>query len=245
MTVGSPKSHACITTKLADKIKCIVISIDYRLAPEFEYPAAHHDLYDVLEYFCEDQYEKDVDHIVEKLGGKYDMSRLALCGDSAGATLIGALCFYARERKVEIKHQILVYPCIYYNGVNPLKLIPEPTDSFVKYRDGPLLTAPSIKFSIHKFFGGDQRQALTGALIYTPLHLYKDLPNTTIICARFDPLRDEGYDFYKHMQLHAPNAKINFKEYDSIHGFFGIDIFDYGRESIDYAIEVLKDSLYK
>lgn len=100
--VGSARSSAATTGALAKDIGCLVVSVDYRLAPEFRYPDAIEDCYVALKWLHDE---------ADALGA--DRSRIAVAGESAGGGLAAALALLARDRReVTLIHQHLIYPML-------------------------------------------------------------------------------------------------------------------------------------
>lgn len=98
-TVGSIASHDGLCRRLAHLAECAVVSLDYRLAPEFKFPTAHEDSWDALQW---------VAHSGSTRG--LDGTRLAVGGDSAGGTLSAACAIEARDHGLPLALQLLFYP---------------------------------------------------------------------------------------------------------------------------------------
>lgn len=99
--VGSLASHDGVARFLCRRGQCVVISIDYRLAPEHRYPAAVEDAWAATSWVAAHANE---------LGG--DPQRLAVGGDSAGGNLAAVVARWARDRRIPIALQLLVYPVL-------------------------------------------------------------------------------------------------------------------------------------
>ena len=100
--LGSVKSGLEEAKRLADLTSFPVYSVEYRLAPEYPYPAGLHDCYDVLVYLSEN---------AEELG--IDCERIAIYGGSAGGGMCACLALYARDMKgPDIALQVLLYPML-------------------------------------------------------------------------------------------------------------------------------------
>jgi len=92
---------------LAEKIQGVVVSVDYRLAPEDPFPKGFHDCVDAIRFVCENSNAFSI-----------DSNRIGVCGDSAGGNLAAACALYDRDhKKHKIACQALLYPC-----VNPFSL---------------------------------------------------------------------------------------------------------------------------
>jgi acetyl esterase len=98
-TVGSVQTHDGLCRRLSHLAHCAVVSVDYRLAPEHQFPTAHEDAWDVV---------LGLSQRGSQLG--LDMGRMALGGDSAGGTLAAACAIEARNHGVPLALQLLFYP---------------------------------------------------------------------------------------------------------------------------------------
>jgi acetyl esterase len=98
-TIGSVDTHDRVCRMLAEQADCVVLSVDYRLAPEHPFPAAVDDAFEVLAWLRREAGALAV-----------DPARIALGGDSAGGTLATASAIHARDRGWPIALQLLIYP---------------------------------------------------------------------------------------------------------------------------------------
>ena len=98
-TVGSIATHDALCRRLSALADCAVLSVDYRLAPEFPFPQAHDDAWDVVQWVAR-----------EGAAHGLDARRLAVGGDSAGGTLAAACAIEARNHRLPIALQLLFYP---------------------------------------------------------------------------------------------------------------------------------------
>jgi acetyl esterase/lipase len=100
--LGTPEEGDLLCQRFVTEARCVVVSVDYRLAPEHKYPAAIEDCYTALEWFAEHAAELGV-----------DSSRIGIAGQSAGGGLTAALALLTRDRKgPEICFQMPLYPMI-------------------------------------------------------------------------------------------------------------------------------------
>ncbi|WP_431307907.1 alpha/beta hydrolase [Alicyclobacillus sacchari] len=107
--LGGLESHDPVCRAVANIAHCVVLSVDYRLAPEYKFPTAVADAYDTLVWIA--------DH-AESL--QLDQARIAVGGDSAGGNLAAVACILAKERKgPKIAYQWLLYPSTGYDPENP------------------------------------------------------------------------------------------------------------------------------
>ena len=98
-TVGSVQTHEVLCRRLAKQADCAVVSLDYRLAPEFKFPTALHDAWDALQWLS-----------VHRPALGLDTARLAVGGDSAGGTLAAVCAALARDAGLDLALQLLIYP---------------------------------------------------------------------------------------------------------------------------------------
>ena len=98
-TIGSVATHDVLCRELARLSGCMVVSLDYRLAPEHRFPTAHNDAWDALQWLAQH---------AASLGA--DPQRLAVGGDSAGGTLAAACALQARDAGLALALQLLFYP---------------------------------------------------------------------------------------------------------------------------------------
>jgi acetyl esterase len=158
---------------LAHATGCVVLSVDYRLAPENKFPVPLHDYYAALSWVASH---------ADALG--IDVTRLVAGGDSSGANLAAAATLRARDdaKGPAIAHQLLLYP--------PL----DATMSSTSYRDfatGYFLTRSAMEFCWSAYLNekADGESSWASPLRAASL---SDLPSATILVCEYDPLRDEG-----------------------------------------------------
>lgn len=207
---------------LTNRSGYVVVSVDYRLAPEYKCPAAAEDCYAATAWAAEN---------AAGLGA--DPTRLAIAGDSAGGNLAAVVAQLARDRAgPRIAYQVLIYPVTNHDFS---------TASYRENADGYLLTKDSMTWYWNHYLA-DAAQG--NDPVASPLRA-KDvsgLPPAFIITAEFDPLRDEGETYAA--RLRDAGVKVTTKRYDGmIHGFFQLSaMIDRGRQAIDDVAEALRDA---
>ena len=172
---------------LANATQCVVLSVDYRLAPEHKFPGPLEDFCDALAWGCR--------HAVN-LG--LDPGRIAVGGDSAGGNLAAAACLVAREQGgPAIAHQLLLYP--------PLDASMD-TASYGTYGQGYYLTEEVMQYCYAMYLDGpaDGRSPYVSPL---RARSHEGLPPVTLLVCEFDPLRDEAEAYAKRLR-HA-NVPVN------------------------------------
>ena len=196
--IGSLDTHDSVCRMLANQADCIVVSVDYRLAPEYKFPAAVEDCESALKWLAL--------HAME-FGA--DPQAIAVGGDSAGANLATVVAILARDAgHPKLAFQLLIYPCA----------APEPeTPSHYKFAEGYVLSRNTITW----FFRHYQRnRADSNNFRFAPLVAddLANLPPALVLVAGYDPLRDEGVDYAKRL-IEAGN-RVRLVNYEGmIHGF--------------------------
>ena len=220
--IGDLDSHDSACRALANKTECLVVAVDYRLAPEHKFPGAVED--------CEAALHWVAAHATE-LGG--DPGRIAVGGDSAGGNLAAVVALLAREKGgPKLCFQLLIYPCV----------APEPeTPSHNQFAEGYLLTRKTITWFFKQYLRSSKD---TLDPRYAPLE-EKDLsslPPSLVIVAGFDPLRDEGVDYAKAL-IEAGN-KVTLANYEGmIHGFYLMGgMVDKANQAIEESARHLKEA---
>jgi acetyl esterase len=209
--------------ELANAAGCVVVSVDYRLAPESEFPAAADDCYAATRWVA--------DHATS-LG--IDPKRLAIGGDSAGGNLAAVTALRARDQGgPALAFQLLVYPATDAACDTP---------SYHDNADGYLLTKDSMAWFWDHYLRNDADRANPHA---SPLRAesLEGLPPALVITAEFDPLRDEGEAYGK--RLRQAGVPVAISRYDgTIHGFFTMTGFlDLARNAVAEAAAALRQSL--
>ena len=166
---GSIESHEGITRRIASGTGFRVLSVEYRLAPQFPYPAGPDDCEFVLNWALEG-YGQDEWGI--------DRQNIAIGGDSAGGNMAAYL---AQKYRDKIKAQILFYPLMQLVDFKPPKPGPQ---------DWLQLGFMALKFiDEHYVDGSDPNETRLSPLFEEKL---RDLPPAYVLTCGLDPLRDEG-----------------------------------------------------
>ena len=221
--IGDIESSDGLCRTLCNAAKCIVMSVDYRLAPEHPFPAAVDDSYHAVLWASEN---------AARFGG--DASRIAVGGDSAGGNLAAVVAQIARDRgKPALKYQLLIYP-VTDAACN--------TPSYSQNSEGYFLTQAAMRWFWNHYIGKDINPSNPMA---SPLHAhnFKGLPPALVITAEFDPLRDEG-EAYADCLKNA-GVPVHLTRYNGmIHGFFTMaGIIDQGRLAVEQAAAALRAAL--
>jgi acetyl esterase len=196
-SLGNLDQSDWLCAHVASRVGALVVSVDYRLAPEHPYPAGRDDGYAALCWA--------VRH-ADALGGRAD--RVAVMGDSAGGNLAAVVCLLAREGGPVIDAQVLLYPVV------DLSLAAPSTDAFER---GPMLTRADMAVFRANYLGedGDASDPFCSPLL-APDH--RDLPPALVITAKVDPLHDDGVAYADRLRAagvptrHTDHAR-------AVHGF--------------------------
>ncbi|HHW46019.1 MAG TPA: alpha/beta hydrolase [Clostridiales bacterium] len=193
-------NRTCIN--LSEQTKHIVISVDYRLAPEHKFPAGLNDCY----FAARELFAGRILNI--------PCENITLAGDSAGGNLAASVSLMARDRgEFSPPRQILIYP-----AVNNDYSESSPFESVIKYGDNFLLTRKKINDYIELYLPNISEK---NNPYFAPLlaENFANQPDTLIITAEFDPLRDEGEEYGRRLAASGNYVEI-YRIKEALHGFF-------------------------
>lgn len=177
--IGSYAQKHKVTNKIADKAQCIVISVDYALAPEHPYPAGLMDCLAVFNYLIENaRYFRS------------DPKRIVVAGDSAGATLSAVICQFQRDHKQPMPMaQILFCPATGEKNPETGEIWPSRINSVKK----SFLTKRSLEIFFDFYLQGKLKENENNPYVH-PLYAlsFKNLPPAMVSLCGKDPLHDEG-----------------------------------------------------
>ncbi len=218
--IGNLDSHDGVARELASQTGIVVVSVDYRLAPEHKFPAAVDDAVAVTRWV--------LDHAAE-VGG--DPTRVAIGGDSAGGNLSAVVTHELRGR---LAFQLLVYPAVDLGMSSP---------SIEENGEGYLLTKASMEWFIGHYIGGTTADPADARLSPLANTEWTGLPPALVITAEFDPLRDEGEAYAA--KLSAEGVATTLHRYDGqIHGFFSMGaLVPDGKAALAEAAAALRAAL--
>ncbi|MEN8159131.1 MAG: alpha/beta hydrolase, partial [Myxococcota bacterium] len=221
--IGSIDTHDGSCRDLANRIGCVVVSVDYRLAPENPYPAAAEDCYAATKWVSENAAAVGV-----------DPGRIAIGGDSAGGNLTAAVALMARDRGAPaLRHQLLVYPVTDADFSRP---------SYRENAEGYLLTTKAMEwFWGHYVPDPARRQDAYAAPLRAPD--LSGLPPAFVLTAEYDPLRDEGEALAARLEQAGVPTRLTRYE-GAIHGFFAMGLLaEVARRAVDDAVAELRQAL--
>jgi acetyl esterase len=218
--IGDIESSDGLCRSLANAAGCIVVSVDYRLAPEHPFPAAVDDAFHATLWAAAN---------ASSFGG--DPLRIAVCGDSAGGNLAAVVAQIARDRgEPAIRFQLLIYPVTDAACDTP---------SYSENAEGYFLTREAMHWFWNHYV---QKEADRSHPYASPLRAgnLADLPAALVITAEYDPLRDEGERYAERMR--AAGTPVQLRRFDGmIHGFFTMGaVIDQGRIAIQQSAAALR-----
>jgi acetyl esterase len=197
--IGDLDSHDVVCRKLADEGELMVVSVDYRLAPEHKFPAAVDDAIASTKWIAENAKQFGI-----------DASRLMVGGDSAGGNLAAVVAISARDGNgPDIAGQLLIYPAIDFAMTHPSHKEPETsillTHSVIRWFSDHYLNGAA---DVHDWRASPARaKTLIG------------LPPAYVLTAGADPLRDEGDEYAR--RLKEAGVAVTHRTFPGqFHGFF-------------------------
>jgi len=198
--VGDLEMHDDTCRMLANEARCIVVSTDYRLAPEHPFPVPLDDCWSVLRWAA------------AHLGDRgWDGSRLAVGGTSSGGNLSAAVALRARNEGLPLSLQLLLYPALDSTMATP---------SWRQFGEGHFLTASQMAWYWRQYAGDPEVRRLPEV---SPSHStdLTGLAPSLVVTAECDLLRDEAEDYARRMS-HAGVPVRLWRFRGQIHGFLSL-----------------------
>ena len=220
--VGDLDSADSAARNLCAGADCVVVSVDYRLAPETKFPGPAEDCYDATQWLAANATALNV-----------DPGRIAVGGDSAGGNLAAAVSLMSRDRGgCSLAFQLLVYPVTERDVDN---------GSYRDNADGYQLTRDGMIWYWDHYLAdaADAANAYAAPLQAADL---SGLPPALVLTAEYDPLRDEGEAYAAALQ--AAGVPTECIRYDGlIHGFFGMfAAVDQARQAVAHSAAALREA---
>jgi acetyl esterase len=220
---GDLETHDPVCRDLATRSGCIIVAVDYRLAPEHRFPAALDDAYDAVVWVSENGYHLGI-----------EAQRVGVGGDSVGANLAAVVALLDRDRRGgALKCQMLVYPML------------DATCSCESHRTFATGYGPGSEDMMRgwrEYLGGqvDPKNPLASPFFAKDL---RGLPPALVQTAEYDTLRDEAETYAR--RLRDAGVPVVSTRYDgAIHGFFQMaGVLESGRRAMDEAAGFLRDVL--
>ncbi|WLR47356.1 alpha/beta hydrolase [Halobacillus litoralis] len=220
---GNIDSSDNICRYFSSHAQTVVISVDYRLAPEHKYPAAFHDALDTVTWVS-----------IEAHRWNIDFTRLAVGGESSGGNLAAASAIYFMDdEEIEISHQFLITPVLDHNF---------DTASY-KANYTYNLTNEKMKW----FFQHYLKKEEDGRDVFvSPLRTRSmaKLPQTLMVTAEYDPLRVEAFTYAE--RLETSGVSVNHLHFeDLVHSFINMaGVVDRSAEALEDITSALKEMLH-
>lgn len=199
--MGSVELMDDIARKLCRDISAVIVSVDYRLAPEHPFPAAHDDALTATLWALRNAGE---------LGG--DRTRVAVAGESAGGNLAASTALRLRDRGERLAAQLLVVP-----GVDFAR---DTGQIEASCSDFPMLSPSDLRDISRLYLGENAAQA--GSFPPSPMHAadFRGVAPAVVAVAGHDPLQEEGVTYAG--RLAAAGVPVRVLRFDDMfHPFFG------------------------
>lgn len=202
LAVDTVSVYDPICRRLADATGYLVVSVEYRLAPENKYPAATHDALAAARQVFANLTALHLPFIRD----------LTVCGDSAGGYLAAAVsAALQNEDDIPLTHQVLIYPCLDF------------THQFPSVAENCNVTTGFTKQKLHWYFdqyfrpGDDRRQA---SPLFQPLT--EKMPATLVVTVEYCPFRDEGREYVRRLQKLGVRAESYHYE-NMVHSYLNFE----------------------
>ncbi|WP_338762361.1 alpha/beta hydrolase [Massilia sp. METH4] len=215
--LADTKTYEASIRALAAGAGAVVVSPDYRRAPEHRFPAAPEDAFATYRWVLE--------HAGELQG---DAERVAVAGESAGGNLAAVVALMARDKDVPAPvHQLLLYPVV-NNDTN--------TPSYQRNANAKPLNKAMMQWFFQHYGGAAQNPYALPAKAQT----LQGLPSATVITAEIDPLASEGEAYAE--RLKKDGVKVDYRQFDGVtHEFFGMGaVVPKAVDARKFAVEGLK-----
>lgn len=218
---GTTKNYSLFLNALANNLNRYVIAIEYPLAPEHPYPEGFNFCYEAIKVI----FNEAKNHNIE-------LNNTVIMGDSAGANLATSLCIKAKKNKdFKIKAQVLLYPIVQTNFTNNKKFKSIEENGYDYF-----LTKKMINdyLSLYLKNNKDYKDKFVAPL---HAHFLYNMPKSLIITAEYDPLRDEGYAYFKKLRRYFNKVEYhNIKRV--IHGYINNPLFN---KETKKTIKIIKE----
>jgi acetyl esterase/lipase len=224
LVAGSVATHDSIGRALANSGACRIVSVDYRLAPEHPFPAALDDALAAVTHIGAHAAEFGIDG-----------TRLGICGDSAGGTLAAATAQAAvRIGSPRLALQLLICPILDYS---------RSTDSKRDLANGYLVDQATLDHDLLHYAPPGTTDPANPRISPLRADDVAGLPRTLIHTAEFDPLRDEGRDYFE--RLARAGAEVSYTCHPGmIHLFYGLGaVIPYARTAFEQIGGEIRDAL--
>ena len=220
--LGDLDSHDEAARVLTMLTGCVTVAVDYRLAPEYPFPAAPADCYTALTWAAGHAGEFGADG-----------ARIAVIGDSAGGNLAAVMALKCRdEGGPALRGQVLIYPAADLEDANNLQPAPDGQFYVLNREDGAYFNSLYLVDFAHA------RHPHASPMFAEDL---KGLPPALVITAEFDPLCPQGEAFARKLQEAGVETRLH-RYAGAIHGFATFPT-PMGRQCLQEAADWLKERL--
>lgn len=195
--VGDLDTHEWLCRRLAEDTRMRFVALDYRLAPEFPFPAALNDAVDAIRYVARNRDEFATPSV-----------RIIVMGESVGANLATVAVSQLRDEVVDITAQVLIYPTLGPEVV---------TDSAHTFATGYLLDVEHLRYDYRQYLGDfvDHTDPRVTPLLNSDL---SGVAPAVVVVAECDPLRDEGVAYAGLLEHFGVRVELLEAE-GMVHGF--------------------------
>ena len=204
--IGDLDSHDVVATRMAHTSRCRVLSVDYRLAPEHKFPAAHADAESAWRWAVER---------ADMLG--MDPDRMAVSGDSAGGNLSAFLCQEMNRTGGPMPaFQLLLYPLVQFVDIRTKKM---------SFQESGFFISPNLfdYFRDAYIEKETERSDPRVSPLFADEADFAGLPPAHVITCGWDPLGDEGKTYADKLAAHG--VPVTTKEYKNmVHGFMNLSL---------------------
>ena len=221
--IGDLESHDRPCRELCKAAGCLLVAVDYRLAPEHPFPAAVEDSLAALHWIADN---------AAALGG--DPKRLAVGGDSAGGNLAAVMALLARDGGPALRLQLLVYPTV----DRRIERYPSTEEN----AEAPFLGKVTMEWFMGHYLGTAEVTEAHLDPRVSPLlaDSHAGLPPALTLTAGFDPLRDQGTAY--HEALTGAGVDSTLHAFDNMpHAFFQLSgLVEEGKQAIAESAAALR-----
>jgi acetyl esterase/lipase len=217
-------THDGVCRNFCSAAGCVVVSVDYRLAPEHKFPAGAEDCYAATKWAAEHAHELNA-----------NPGRMVIAGDSAGGNLVAVVALMIRDQGgPALRGQLMIYPVTdHFSSGHP---------SYTENAEGYGLTAAGMRWFWDHYLNSESEASNP---LVSPLRArdLRDLPPALIITAEYDVLRDEGERYGARLADAGVRTKV--VRYDGMnHGFFNMyGMVDKAASALEESVTWLKERL--
>ncbi|MED4127170.1 alpha/beta hydrolase [Shouchella miscanthi] len=220
---GNIDTHDNILRALANRTNAIIVAPNYRLAPNYSFPTAINDSFDALEWVFEEAVELEVDR-----------EKVAVAGDSAGGNIAAAVVMKANEAGYSLTSGAFLYPLTTFEDVS--------FPSRDSYSSGYYFLSRSVMERARDAYTPNEEDWINPYVSPLLSEELSEFPESLVITAEFDPLRDEGEAFAEQL-YHAGNLVEAVRFNGTMHGFLSFyEVMGRADYALSYVARFLNNS---